>query len=137
MLPKILYKKCELSKTNTFFSRFEGTTGERNQIFRKLDHEKMRYNPIRIRFYHYDQQTSLRKLLWHEDDLDTNVSFNFICLFFYNLVQGNFMKQVFYLIFNICISFSSYRQPIRIPNFYNEFIVYLIVDYFYQVKVLN
>ena len=52
----------------------------------KLDHEKMRYNPIRIRFYHYDQQTSLRKLLWHEDDLDTNVSFNFICLFFYNLV---------------------------------------------------
>ena len=64
-----------MSKTNVFFSRFEGTIGERNQIFRKLDHEKMRYNPIRIRFYHYDQQTSLRKLLWHEDDLDTNVSF--------------------------------------------------------------
>ena len=42
----------------------------------KLDHEKMRYNPIRIRFYHYDIQTSLRKLLWHEDDLDTNVSFH-------------------------------------------------------------
>ena len=39
-----------------------------------LDHEKMRYNPIRIRFYHNDIQTSLRKLLWHEDDLDTNVS---------------------------------------------------------------
>ena len=39
-----------------------------------LDHEKMRYSPIRIRFYHYDIQTSLRKLLWHEDDLDTNVS---------------------------------------------------------------
>ena len=41
----------------------------------QLDHEKMRYSPITIRFYHYDHQTSLRKLLWHEDDLDTNVSF--------------------------------------------------------------
>ena len=51
----------------------------------KLDHEKMRYNPIRIRFYHYDQQTSLRKLLWHEDDLDTNVSFNFICFCFFTI----------------------------------------------------
>ena len=58
----------------------------------KLDHEKMRYNPIRIRFYHYDQQTSLRKLLWHEDDLDTNVSFIY---FFYNLEQGYLLKQVF------------------------------------------
>lgn len=40
----------------------------------KLDHDKMRYYPFTIRFYHYDHQTSLRKLLWHEDDLDTNVS---------------------------------------------------------------
>ena len=39
----------------------------------ELDHEAMRYDPIRIRFYHYDTQTSLRKLLWHDDDLDTNV----------------------------------------------------------------
>ena len=47
----------------------------------------MRYNPIRIRFYHYDQQTSLRKLLWHEDDLDTNVSFNLI--FFLQFISGS------------------------------------------------
>jgi len=40
----------------------------------QLDHEKMRYSPITIRFYHYDHQTSLRKLLWHEDDLDTNIA---------------------------------------------------------------
>ena len=39
----------------------------------QLDHEKMRYHPVTIRFYHYDKQTSLRKLLWHEDDLDTNI----------------------------------------------------------------
>ena len=29
------------------------------------------------------------------------------------------------------ISFSSYEQPIRIPNFYNEFFVYLLFEYFY------
>ena len=39
----------------------------------ELDYEAMRYHPIKIRFYHYDSQTALRKLLWHEDDLDTNV----------------------------------------------------------------
>ena len=39
----------------------------------ELDYEAMRYHPIKIRFYHYDKQTALRKLLWHEDDLDTNV----------------------------------------------------------------
>ena len=39
----------------------------------KLDAEQMRYNPITMRFYHLDRQTSLRKLLWHEDDLDTNI----------------------------------------------------------------
>ena len=27
------------------------------------------------------------------------------------------------------ISFSSYEQPIRIPNFYNEFFVYLSFEY--------
>ena len=45
----------------------------------ELDYEAMRYHPIKIRFYHYDKQTALRKLLWHEDDLDTNVRF---CPFF-------------------------------------------------------
>jgi hypothetical protein len=38
-----------------------------------LDPDEMKYDPIRIRFYHYDNQTSLRKLLWHEDELRTNV----------------------------------------------------------------
>jgi hypothetical protein len=33
----------------------------------------MKYDPIRVRFYHFDNQTSLRKLLWHEDELQTNV----------------------------------------------------------------
>lgn len=41
-----------------------------------LDASAMKYTPIRIRFYHYDNQTSLRKLLWHEDELQTNVSFS-------------------------------------------------------------
>lgn len=40
----------------------------------QFDAEQMRYHPITIRFYHYDKQTSLRKLLWHEDDLETNVN---------------------------------------------------------------
>ena len=39
----------------------------------KLDHDKMRYNPISMKFYHFDKQTALRKLLWHDDDLDTNI----------------------------------------------------------------
>ena len=34
----------------------------------------MRYHPVKVRFFHLDKQTALRKLLWHEDDLDTNVS---------------------------------------------------------------
>jgi uncharacterized protein with ParB-like and HNH nuclease domain len=38
-----------------------------------LDSDLMKYNPIRVKFYHYDNQTSLRKLLWHEDELQTNV----------------------------------------------------------------
>ena len=33
------------------------------------------------------------------------------------------------------ISFSSYEQPIRIPNFCNEFWVYLLFEYFYKVTV--
>ena len=52
----------------------------------ELDYEAMRYHPIKIRFYHYDKQTALRKLLWHEDDLDTNVRF---CPFFDSYVFTN------------------------------------------------
>ena len=36
---------------------------------------KMKYKPIRLTFPHMDRQTSLRKLLWHEDDLISNVSY--------------------------------------------------------------
>ena len=38
---------------------------------------KMKYKPVRLTFPHIDRQTSLRKLLWHEDDLISNVSFCF------------------------------------------------------------
>ena len=34
---------------------------------------KMKYKPIRMTFPHMDKQTTLRKLLWHEDDLVSNV----------------------------------------------------------------
>ena len=37
----------------------------------------------------------------------------------------------------IYISFSSYNQPIRIPNIYNEIFVYLFFEYFDKLKVLN
>ena len=35
---------------------------------------KMKYKPIRLTFPHMDKRTALRKLLWHEDDLISNVS---------------------------------------------------------------
>ena len=37
------------------------------------DTDKMKYKPIRLKFYHFDRQSSLRKILWHEDDLITEV----------------------------------------------------------------
>ncbi len=38
-----------------------------------VDHDQMKYNPIQIRFIHLDKRTSNRKLMWHEDDLMTDV----------------------------------------------------------------
>ena len=35
------------------------------------------------------------------------------------------------------ISYSSFEQPIRIPNFCNDYFVYLLFLYFCKVKVLN
>ncbi len=32
-----------------------------------------KYNPITIRFFHYDGKTAIRKLQWHDDDLQTDV----------------------------------------------------------------
>ena len=37
--------------------------------------------------------------------------------------------------FEIFISFTSYQQPIRISNFYNEIFVYLLLELFYMKKV--
>ena len=54
----------------------------------KLDNNKMRYHPVRVRFFHLDRQTALRKLLWHENDLDTKV-----------LVKKNWKKFYFFDIF--------------------------------------
>lgn len=39
----------------------------------QIDTDKMKYDPIKIRFMHYDTKTSQRKLLWTQD-LDSNVS---------------------------------------------------------------
>ena len=38
-----------------------------------LDSLQMKYDPIRIRFNHFDEQTAKRKLLWHENELQTTV----------------------------------------------------------------
>ena len=35
------------------------------------------------------------------------------------------------------ILFSSFEQPTPIPNFRNNFFVYLLFEYYYKVKVLN
>ena len=45
----------------------------------QVDHEEFKYNPVQIRFIHMDQRTSNKKLIgrslmWHEDDLQTDVS---------------------------------------------------------------
>ena len=54
----------------------------------KLDNNEMRYHPVKVRFFHLDSQTALRKLLWHEDDLDTNVSIK-------KTEKNYFLKYVF------------------------------------------
>ena len=45
----------------------------------QIDHDEFKYNPVQIRFIHLDQRTSNKKLIgrslmWHEDDLQTDVS---------------------------------------------------------------
>ena len=39
-----------------------------------VDSVKMKYDPVKFRIYHMSPMTSLRKMLWHEDDLVTDVS---------------------------------------------------------------
>ena len=43
----------------------------------KINKNEMKYNPIRVKFTHVDKQTSKRKLLWHEDDLQTKIEYRF------------------------------------------------------------
>ena len=43
------------------------------------------------------------------------------------------VNYLYLIIAHIYISFSSYEQPIRIPNFCNEFFVYFLFEYFYKV----
>ena len=40
----------------------------------EIDKDKMRYNPWKYNFVHYTKVTSMKKLLWFDNDLDTNVS---------------------------------------------------------------
>ena len=44
-----------------------------NTTLCEIDTDKMKYNPVRIRFYHLDRTTSLRKLLWHENEMVSDV----------------------------------------------------------------
>lgn len=39
------------------------------------DEDIMKYKPVRMTFFHYDVSTSKRKLLWHDGDAKTGVSF--------------------------------------------------------------
>lgn len=39
----------------------------------KVDYSAMKYDAVVMRFIHLDQQTSLKKLLWHQDNLQTTV----------------------------------------------------------------
>ncbi len=40
----------------------------------EIDQEKMRYDPIKIRMFHYDPQTARRKLHWHNEDLQSEIA---------------------------------------------------------------
>ena len=49
------------------------TFDELNETLCVIDQEQMKYEPVKIRFYHLDGSTSLRKLLWHENELVSDV----------------------------------------------------------------
>ena len=74
--------------------------------------------------------------------LNTNLrifSTKFHAIFFFWFSQllkteKNLLKK---FVDSYIISFSSFEQPTRIPNFCNEFFVYLLFEYFYNAKVLN
>lgn len=45
----------------------------RNLTDCQLDPAKMKYTPIKMLFIHLDQQSSRRKLLWHANEMKTEV----------------------------------------------------------------
>lgn len=47
----------------------------------EIDKSKMRYNPWKYIFEHKVKTTGMMKLLWFENDLDTNVRTHMIKLF--------------------------------------------------------
>ena len=75
-------KNASTYKTDDEFEEIWGTTNDLmvNRLHSECvaDKTKMKYKPIRLTFPHLDRQTSLRKLLWHEDDLISNVSYGTI-----------------------------------------------------------
>ena len=57
-----------------FWEELNSLEGRMIQSECRANITKMKYKPIRLTFPHEDKQTALRKLLWHEDDLVSNVS---------------------------------------------------------------
>ena len=71
--------------------------------------------------------------LFDKKEITVVLSFQSLFLFFLNenVFRTDQSKgQIF-------TSFSSFEQPKRIPNICNEYFVYLLLQYFHQVKVLN
>ena len=60
---------------NEFWTEKNDHEGRLMQTECRANLTKMKYKPIRLTFPHIDKQTALRKLLWHEDDLISNVCF--------------------------------------------------------------
>ena len=57
-----------------FYVALENMTIETDGEGCQIDRDQMKYDPVRIRFYHLDKTSSLRKLLWHESEHRSDVS---------------------------------------------------------------
>jgi hypothetical protein len=58
----------------------------------QVDPEQMKYTPVSLTFYHLNNKTSLRKLLWHSDDLETDVSQTLINRLMHCANKSNFFS---------------------------------------------
>ena len=76
---------------NEFWTEKNDHEGRLMQTECRANLTKMKYKPIRLTFPHIDKQTALRKLLWHEDDLISNVCFT-----------PNANVNIFCVLLNIC-----------------------------------